>query len=201
MNRTGNSFKAGLVSLLMGFSACSKPLITEAETYFHNFPKTLEGAREIYSYETPGAKHCLVHIKDMHALLNFPPLNQKNQQSPLRKSGRDLMSAVCNVQVDVYKILIDLQEKSGIKSVRVEGVGRDFDSKDCLKTMGQRMHYFVNLGYAFQDEFLNGLYEHVYGASFSLGAQGTLSVKAAESLDFYSRSMKLENGKLVFRSN
>ena len=71
----------GLASLLTGLASCErKP--TQAESFYQAFPDSthLRGAGTIEKYETPGAQHCLIHVKQMHRMGDPPSLIEQQER-------------------------------------------------------------------------------------------------------------------------
>lgn len=65
--KSRNSIRVGLIALLAGLSGCGKEQ-TEAEKFYTAFPENgkLAGAQLVEKYEVPGAKHCLVDVRQIH---------------------------------------------------------------------------------------------------------------------------------------
>ena len=80
---------------------------TVAENFFKNFPEKISGAKTIEKYNTPGAKYCLVHIRQEHFV---EELTEKE------------LDKVDYIQKNIYEILNNLIEKRNLESVRVEGL-------------------------------------------------------------------------------
>ena len=83
---------------------------TAANQYLHNFPTNIPGAGTITRYEVDGAKHCLVHIRQLH----HPPLDS------LRFGKK--RTPIIAVQQDIYAILSHLIQKSKLTNVYEEGI-------------------------------------------------------------------------------
>lgn len=66
-NTLRNTVYGGLASLLVGLSSCGKEQ-TPAEQFYHVFPdqSKLTETKSVEKYETPGSKHCLVNIRQIH---------------------------------------------------------------------------------------------------------------------------------------
>ena len=80
---------------------------TVAEKFFKNFPEEISGAKTIEKYNIPGAKYCLVHIRQYH-------LGEKLTKQELDE--------IDYIQKNIYQILNYLIENKNLKSVRVEGL-------------------------------------------------------------------------------
>jgi hypothetical protein len=80
--------------------------ITEANRLLLEFPISIPGAAKIERYITPGAKYCLVHIRQMH-------LSNESTEKDKEKTAL--------IQSDIYNILLSLADKKIINSVYVEG--------------------------------------------------------------------------------
>jgi len=73
---------------------------TEAERALDTFPDRIPGAISVDKYRTDGAKHCLVHIRQVH------------------EGGKETMETVQN---NIYRILTNLSHTTGIDSIYLEG--------------------------------------------------------------------------------
>lgn len=80
---------------------------SELEQMIADFPSEIAGAERVDTYMTPGAKYCLVHIRQRHLV---------NDISDERRDR------VRQTQANIYSILQDLHNKVGIDAVYVEGV-------------------------------------------------------------------------------
>lgn len=74
---------------------------------FSQFPEQLPGASAVRKYETRGATHCLVHIRQLH---DIPGLNYGELQE------------VQHVQNNIYSILSYLVDRHDISEVYAEGM-------------------------------------------------------------------------------
>ncbi|MEK6811604.1 MAG: hypothetical protein AABX96_03785 [Nanoarchaeota archaeon] len=209
-----STLKAGLASLLIGLSSCSKSEPTEAETYFHNFPIALDGAREVQKYETPGAKHCLVHVEQVHQAL--PEISFIKEQTKIdqisangsessswiksnregllmyREVVRENLNEASTIQRDIETILLYLKNKNGLKSIRLESCFKDDSPQDCQKEITSRSSFYSDSGYTTKEEISNsGKYWYSNGAGRILGSKGLLEIKASENIDINSTSYLL----------
>jgi hypothetical protein len=89
--------------------------LEQGNSALFDFPEKIPGAKEIMKYITPEARYCLVHIKQSHYKTNLSSKTQKK---------------VKNVQSDIYKILLYLHNKLGIKEVYLEGITPEFEKSE-----------------------------------------------------------------------
>ncbi len=92
---------------------------SEANQYVANFPEKIPGAAKIKKYNTPGAKYCLVHVRQIH---------QVEGMSEDRK--RDVKV----VQEDIYNILDYLVKNAGLNEAYVEAIPNGGEELQKLKT-------------------------------------------------------------------
>lgn len=72
-----------------------------------DFPNKLPGAKSVHKYITPGARHCLVHVRYMH------------WDTEASKSG---LEEVKKVQAKVYNIVSHLIENHEVNKIYLEGL-------------------------------------------------------------------------------
>lgn len=82
-------------------------------------PDTLHGAASVNKIEVPDAKHCLVHIRQVHtnAFGSDYSKTRKVLESDRSEVGRTLV----DVQTNIHLILLQLKKTSGLRRVYQEG--------------------------------------------------------------------------------
>jgi hypothetical protein len=86
---------------------------SDANRLLAEFPIEIPGALHVHKYATPGARYCLVHIRQEHLIKDI-------SKEELKKVGI--------IQGDIYKILTDLIKNHGLKEVYDEGLTPETDS-------------------------------------------------------------------------
>ncbi len=102
---------------LVAIATQAKEILTKEKTanqHLEYFPMQIPCASEIRKYKTPEAKHCLVHILQMHYTDEM-----EDKLNPDVKS----------IQEDIYKILSHLVNKHSLKEVYDEGLTDDAKEK------------------------------------------------------------------------
>lgn len=84
------------------------PEYTKAELALSDFPKEIPGAKSVKRYPLPGARYCLVHIRQKHYVSHEMPEEEKRNTE--------------EVQRDIKSILEFLVDKYKTKSVYIEGL-------------------------------------------------------------------------------
>jgi DNA-binding transcriptional regulator GbsR (MarR family) len=95
----------------IGYLACHTNRRSEINRLVDTFPTDLPGVGSIKDHNTPGATHCLVHIRQIH----HSPLAHLIGDDPAQV---EIMRAVQN---DIYTTLSALIERKMIKRVYAEG--------------------------------------------------------------------------------
>lgn len=228
MNQFRNLAAASLVSLLTGLASCDhKP--TPAESFYQQFPDSahLMGAGTVQKYETRGAKHCLVHIRQVH---DFDPslihlkesqkridyaeaiikqskgdatltstiselenlVNAKKKEiAEVRNAVRSSANYVCQVQHDIYSVLIQIHDNYSINSIRNEGVTTMLSPEDCMNHLISRNSALVDNGCITQAESEDPKTYLLYGgAALGLGTVGSLQVKPAEDVSLNKEAVQ-----------
>lgn len=155
--------------------------LTDANKFLRDFPKEINGAKDIRKYEIRGAKKCLVHVLQSHFV------NPGGDFYTDRKNYKE----VNKVQKDIYLLLTDLKSKIGLKSVISEGTFegmKDFDEfryYDSVKMM-MAEKYFPSLN---EED-----YKYIPGADILLLTEGDFKIIAAKkSSDKNVSSIDIEN--------
>ncbi|GEM_PF-5955094 len=143
----------------------TEPELTEAETYLKNFPETIPGAAKIQKYKTPGAKHCLVHIKQQHG-------------NPVKLTKQE-MKEIDAVQKSIYDILTFLVDNNYTKNVRIEGMLVIQEEKN-----KQEYNHLPSIEDQVKDNYqkTNGL-EYFAGGSLKLSLENKITPKAADTIE------------------
>ncbi len=81
--------------------------LEQGNSVLFDFPDEIPGAKEIAKYITPGARYCLVHIKQSHYKTNLSPKT---------------LEKVKNVQSDIYNIISYLHNNQEINEIYLEGI-------------------------------------------------------------------------------
>ena len=153
--------KLGLIAILgLASASCTQPHaiqmprtkrvasgeITEANRLLREFPTKIPGGR-IRKLMTPGAKYCLVHIREKHLY---------DDSSNLREFEA--------VQDDIYKAISFLKENYGVQGVHLEGV-----------TSGN-MDYIESILAKLKGQSPNVRREYTLNATFRLASQGSITI-------------------------
>jgi len=85
--------------------------MTQANKLLVDFPNDIPGAEFVDKYLTPGAKHCLVHIRQRHL----------DPDTHLNDTEEELQS-IEEVQTNIYDTLSYLIDNSELKEVYTEGI-------------------------------------------------------------------------------
>jgi hypothetical protein len=121
MNRRNFLKCLGVLGMVLSTGPNIKPgleeTIPEANRILRAFPQVIPGARSVIKYETPGAKHCLVHIMQMH--LSDP----EDLSAPTQENGKIRINYV---QRNIYNILEALKQNSMIDSVYLDGMAQEY---------------------------------------------------------------------------
>ena len=108
---------------------------TKANQLLVDFPNEIPGAKSIRKYPTPGAKHCLVHVRQRHLL---PGMLKED------------INRIKVVQDDIYSIISHLIENKELKQVYTEGIGKWSELQlDILSDKGKEA-LFEKLGLAYE---------------------------------------------------
>ncbi len=89
---------------------------------FESFPKEIPGAKRVDKYETPGAKYCLVHVRNIHPLVSGSFLTQDQRAIA---SLYDKLFSRKQVQEEIYQILSYLVDNYALREVYQEGITPD----------------------------------------------------------------------------
>ncbi len=224
VNRIRSFVNASLATLLLGASSCSRASdSTEAERFYKTFPDAvhLQGAREVQKYGTEGAKHCLVHVRQLHFITPKSVIDYRSDveevkndlnysSSPelqglvtrIQKSAEDYkvftrswLEDVCQVQKDIFLILDNLHNGYGLNEVREEGIVSRLSSDECANNLVGSVYTLVSMGIATQDE-VTKRYNIVGGAALAMGIDGTLIVKPAENSELKTVLKERFNNRL-----
>lgn len=142
-----------------------------ADFYFDEFPVCIPGASSVEKHYVPGAKYCLVHIRQVH--------RARNDEAFLPK--------IKSVQSDIYEILSFMIDKMGVKEVYAEGMTeRTVDLYESARDSRLRI---------IQSCFENGMeipsgleISEEYNAVKRLFNEGRINLKAAEDLAINDQS-------------
>lgn len=113
-----------------------------AEEFCRRFPKHIPGASEIKNFFTPGAKHCLVHIRQQHGVDHIIEAFEKEfltpefveKLSPEGKARLAVIRAETKVEIakaailaaevdrDIRLIVTHLVEENGVDEIYCEGM-------------------------------------------------------------------------------
>jgi len=110
---------ASLILALTGGILYNSGNVTEANKRLREFPNSLPRTASIRKFEVPGAKHCLVHIRQLH-LVEYD-LNKSSEILPNFTQEKNLKKLNSHQQ-EIYQILDNLRTNSGINSVYLEGI-------------------------------------------------------------------------------
>ena len=94
----------------------------DVNRWLEEFPTQISGAGEVRKYKTEGARHCLVHVLQIHSMLRedlktiFPNLREED----LDKLAEDMKES--SVQKDIYSILSHLIDKYSLREVYLDGL-------------------------------------------------------------------------------
>lgn len=149
--------------------------ITKANRLLMDFPERIPGAKKIDKYPIPGARYCLVHLRQHH-------LGEGNISRKERKQ-------VIKDQEHVYSILSYLIDNHGLDSVydeyfSKENVGEDGVPSEIttlmlnMKLNGKNTDAYKDAKYVL-DATMN------YGATERLAIEGRLKIKPAETAAGY----------------
>lgn len=82
-------------------------------------PDTLSGAASVKKIDVPDAKHCLVHIRQIH---NAPFGSDYSKTRKVLESNRsEIGRTLIDVQTNIHLILLQLKKTSGLRRVYQEG--------------------------------------------------------------------------------
>ena len=164
--------------------------ITSANKKLRDFPDKINGAKSVVKYETPGAKHTLVHLGQTHYIDMGKELSLENIiNTDIRywNKIKDIYTNINNCQKDIYDILTELKEKQNISNVRSEGVMlRDLDNLDNKEALKEA--YFSKL--AELDE--TGYFLESIKYSFSVMNRLKPYVEANKPAPFYTMEKTLK---------
>jgi hypothetical protein len=190
-----DSAKPGLRQMLP--TAASSRLednLTPAEKAFNDFPAEIPRAREIQKYETPGAKYCLVHIRQKHdnpAGLEVPSFyDLTSGKKRLVISGRDytaeeaiktirgIYSNINSTQGDIVQILDYLIKHENLRSIRPEGLTTEDSVSQFVWNDYYRQEFakLINSGYFTNPEQM----KFIPGAFLIFAKDGTLKMLPSE---------------------
>lgn len=97
--------------------------LTEANTKLRAFPTQIGGAGNVQKHEVPGAKYCLVNLKQKHFVLDKKLTLKRIKEE---KGGIDrvqkLYRGINDCQKDIHTILTELVDKGHIDGARLEGI-------------------------------------------------------------------------------
>ncbi|MFH2028411.1 MAG: hypothetical protein ABIJ08_04695 [Nanoarchaeota archaeon] len=110
LSGSGEAIGAGLAAAIPGSSALASESLTEAERFFYDFPdeSRLAGAERVTKHEVPGAKYCLVHIKQGH-------------QYEEGVIDRNKLPLINRVQRSIYDMISQLNIFYNVNGIRLEG--------------------------------------------------------------------------------
>lgn len=221
------SVRARLASILIGLSACSETKPTEAEIYFRDFPTTLDGAREVQKYEAPGAKHCLVHVRQIHYVgpkdslkksINLADRIRKdssysssnelqelaisidNQVRITKEAVKSEFKKVSGVQQDILYILGCLNRSNSLNYLRAEGLERALHPSESKEIYNLLNLQSVQTGFFNYDEIDSSDYFGLRGAHFIISRDKAIIIKPAEDKELNEQASRLADS-LISQEN
>ena len=105
-----------LGSLSLGAGAgCSQNagFAGSANEYLRAFPERIIGAQEVKKFETPGARYCLVHIRQAHLTGDV----EKNDL---------VLAKIVKIQTNIYHTVNELRQRGFLNEIYAEGMTPEF---------------------------------------------------------------------------
>jgi hypothetical protein len=168
--------------------------LTSANQILRDFPKEIQGVKNIEKYEVSGAKYCLAHIKQQHFKEADLEKYSEKFRDIAKAKHKDNYNKTNDIQENILNILNKLGEM-GHNEIFSEGV-TETPSRELLeKNYNERANYLINSGF-YKNEFENKEYEkfmHIPGAGLELGMEGLIKILPTENNDILNKALNSKN--------
>jgi hypothetical protein len=177
--------------------------ITPANQILRGFPDAdkLLGAETVVKHETPGAKYCLIHIRQMHATFveeeyNAQGIVGSEKDERLREAvlfaPRERWKDTEKSQKDIYDILKDLRTRYRINEIRSEGIAREYSRDELLGFYTNNLIRILKECYITEEEQNKNkeIFTFAPGAVLIYGVSGKLKILPGEDLELNKTATK-----------
>lgn len=149
--------------------------LTEANKLSRDFPGKIPGARRVDRYETPGARYCLVQIRQVHPVLRKTIDELKTWEK----------AEVILIQKDISKILTYLWERNLKTPLEVYVEGIYLESEEYCKTLSKEKKALLEINKTLAKDYLEktGGEEFYSQAVFLLERERKVIILPAETLE------------------
>lgn len=167
------------------------PEITPANKILRSLEMNkLPGTGKLDVHETPGAKYCLLHIKQKHARFGkdtaasiLKEFGGSGEEDFFLKLIRDKWNSTNKIQKDIYSILEGLRVNYGVKEIRAESFSKEYSKEQLKEFYKNRLEAVLRECYATPEEWIANSEKYIFapGAELLMGMQGKLRVLQGEN--------------------